>query len=148
MRYIRLRVGSVYIKIVFILYMAVCTYMLFFSSLAGRNQLRGRIQPVPFRTIREQFNFNYGVDIFILNILGNLFLFFPAGFFIALLSRSRKVIPFILVAAGCITAVEFSQYLFNVGCMDVDDIWMNLTGCLLGFFLGNYLAADDCLERM
>ncbi len=80
-----------------------------------------------------------GIDLMLGNLLGNIIVLLPIGFFLALLGwtppKSRAVMIFMAAAFF----IELLQFLFWVGCMDIDDIWMNGAGGLLGFHLGKGL---------
>lgn len=73
------------------------------------------------------------------NMVGNVFVLLPAGFYLALLgwtpTRGKALGAFMAAAFF----VELLQYLLWVGCMDIDDIWMNGAGGLLGFWMGRRL---------
>lgn len=75
-------------------------------------------------------------DGIFVQFFGNLLIFMPMGFYMALWWRERAhrwilyIFPFFL--AGSIEAV---QYLFHMGECDIDDAWMNVVGFILGVWL-------------
>jgi Glycopeptide antibiotics resistance protein len=96
---------------------------------------------IPFKvfadTYREVF-VNGRVNYFIINFLGNVIMFAPIGFFVPLLwdVRARNVI---LTGFLYSFAVEFSQLFIGRGT-DVDDLWLNTLGTLLGFLIYKLLS--------
>lgn len=92
---------------------------------------------IPFKTI-SGFLINYKyykAETIFINLAGNVITFVPLGFFLPIVFQGfrsfRKAITcFTLI----ILAVETFQLILNVGVFDVDDIILNLLGCLLGYF--------------
>ncbi|GGP15522.1 VanZ family protein [Oceanobacillus neutriphilus] len=71
----------------------------------------------------------------ITNLVGNIVIFIPFGFFILLLSKS-KVNSLVVVAALslCLSlCLECLQVIFAIGSFDVDDLVLNTFGGLLGY---------------
>ena len=72
----------------------------------------------------------------IINLLGNVLLFIPAGLLIPKLwQKQRNFFRFFFTCAGAIFLVETVQLFTLLGSFDVDDIILNLFGMLLGFIL-------------
>lgn len=97
---------------------------------------------IPFRTISGYLKVNEYMNgwdsIAIANLLGNVFLFSPIGFFVPLLWRkmdSIKAIAFIGFAVTCF--IEGTQYFIGRSA-DIDDIILNTIGVVIGY--GFYLA--------
>ncbi|WP_301244330.1 VanZ family protein [Sporosarcina highlanderae] len=97
---------------------------------------------IPFRTIMNYFQANEHVSgwssVSLVNLLGNMFVFSPIGFFIPLLWRrmdSFKAILFIGFGVTCF--IEGTQY-FIGRSTDIDDIILNTFGVIIGY--GVYLA--------
>jgi glycopeptide antibiotics resistance protein len=68
------------------------------------------------------------------NLFGNILLFLPLGTFLPLLFRNLSDLKNVAIA-GLLLSVTFeSIQLFTVlGTFDVDDIILNLIGCVIGF---------------
>ncbi len=88
------------------------------------------INLVPFRTISS-----YMSDIMefyaLKNIAGNIIVFAPLGFLTSQVFDKR----FLTSAIICILIILFIecvQLIFKIGFFDVDDIFLNLIGCLSG----------------
>ena len=86
---------------------------------------------IPFKEI---FRYSIGSSKFIKNILGNILLFIPFGFFTSYFLRINKIkAPIILTFITSFT-IEIVQYYIG-RVFDIDDIILNLIGGILGFFL-------------
>ncbi len=86
----------------------------------------------PFFTISSYFARGNG-ELFLINILGNIGIFVPLGFFPPLLwKRWRKWYRTALLGLGVSAAVECLQ-IFTFRSVDVDDVILNTLGALLGY---------------
>lgn len=86
---------------------------------------------VPFK---EMFRYEFGSKLFIRNVLGNVLLFLPFGFFVTYIIQNRTFIPTVMLGLLVSTAIEFAQY--KIGrTADIDDIILNVSGTLLGFLV-------------
>ncbi|WP_051259545.1 VanZ family protein [Epilithonimonas tenax] len=111
-------------------------YLLFFISFRNSDSSHFSIKPIPFDTIDEYFIvITYSKIDFFKNIIGNIFLFSPYGFLGILYPKLKKVGWFILTFFVIINIVEFSQFYFKRGFADVDDVILNTTGALVGYFI-------------
>lgn len=91
---------------------------------------------IPFREI---FRYNIGSRLFFKNVLGNMVMFMPFGFFISYyLKTDRAHITVVLtIIASC--SIEVVQMLIG-RVFDVDDILLNLFGGLVGYFIYSILS--------
>ena len=70
-----------------------------------------------------------------LNLLINILLFIPLGSFLPLFSNRCKKLYFALpIGFGCSLWIELIQLLFSKGLFDVDDLFCNTLGTLIGYF--------------
>lgn len=85
---------------------------------------------IPFKEI---FRYDFGSRLFVKNVVGNMLLFLPFGFFISYYLKCEKVwLPIILtLIASC--SIETVQMVIG-RVFDIDDIILNLLGGILGFF--------------
>lgn len=86
---------------------------------------------IPFKEI---LRYEFGARLFVKNIIGNVLLFVPYGFFTALyvdIKKSRSAFFLVLLASF---AIEFTQ--LGIGrVFDVDDIILNVLGGMIGFYI-------------
>lgn len=106
----------------------LCLVLFYGFFLVRWNQAGERsVNWVPFRifsdgTAAYQQNFM---------IFGNIFLFFPLGFFLRGLFQ-RKTWLSIVLCAGFSLVMELCQWIFAIGQADIDDLLMNTLGGVLG----------------
>lgn len=95
----------------------------------------------PFHTIRNYYRvFGVHGDLFGINIFGNILMFVPWGFGLALLwKKNRSLLRLTWLSALLPILIEFTQ-LFIGRQVDVDDFILNFLGGLLGGILFRTLA--------
>ena len=125
--------------ILFFLYLAVVTYILFFAEGFGRSEGAVRYNMIPFHEIMRYINYRdvVGDQVFALNIFGNILLFIPLGFFIPALFTGNGHYPFgvILICLVFSASVEIIQLYTRLGSCDVDDVILNTVGGMIGYIL-------------
>ena len=131
----------------YILFFLYCAAMLWLLLARMPNEagvpfsvyLQTHFNPVPFRTIRRFSRLlrrPYLVRIALRNLVGNIVLFTPLGYFLPDVSvRLRKFWVTFLAVAIIITTIELAQLFFMVGTCDIDDLILNLFGASLGYGL-------------
>ena len=126
-------------RVLFLIYLAGLCYFLFFAENYGRihGQEIYRYNLVPFREIERFWTYRgeLGIHSFY-NLVGNVLIFVPAGFFIPVLWKNKRGFIFTM----CVTfqmslLVEVLQLVLRVGSFDVDDLFLNTLGGLLGYLL-------------
>ncbi len=84
---------------------------------------------IPFREI---FRYAFGSRLFVKNVVGNMLLFLPFGFFVSYYLKCKKVwLPLILTLIASISIETVQMVIGRV--FDIDDILLNLFGGCLGF---------------
>lgn len=122
----------------FILYIMLLSYFLFFSERYGRtaNSQQYRYNLVLFEEIKRFITYRdtLGFESVFVNIIGNVFAFSPFGFVLPIISpRNRKFLNVTLLSFELSLSVELMQLLLKVGIFDVDDIFMNTVGGMVGY---------------
>lgn len=125
--------------LLFIVYMITLLYMVFFAEQFGR-QVSDRVYAynlIPFQEIKRFLGMwrheRYHMAV-IINLLGNMVVFMPFGYFVATLYQSGKHwYTSILYTFLLSLSIETVQLIFRVGSFDVDDLILNVTGGFLGF---------------
>ena len=90
---------------------------------------------IPFKEI---LRYNMGSRLFMKNVLGNLVLFLPYGFFVSYYLRNDKPHLTILLTLVTSFAIEIVQLLIG-RVFDIDDILLNLLGGFIGYLIYHYL---------
>ena len=86
---------------------------------------------VPFQEI---LRYKVGTDNFYINVVGNIALFVPFGYFISRYVKPKKILPILFVSLISSSTIEFVQ--LGIGrSFDVDDIILNVFGSFIGFLL-------------
>ena len=138
--------------ILFILYLLLLFYLLFFSETYGRTMDSGyRYNLELFKEIKRFWEKRETLGVSsVVNLFGNIVAFAPFGFFLPMLCRTgRNVFGCVILSSLFSLAVETVQLFTKVGAFDVDDIFLNAIGGLLGF-LGFYLIWEPlvkCLRK-
>ena len=96
------------------------------------------INLMPFDSIKKymhDFQYFQFTD-WINNMVGNICLFIPMGLAVtALCAPARKILKGLLMGVFFSLMIEIIQLRYNLGVFDVDDILLNATGYLIGYFI-------------
>lgn len=84
---------------------------------------------VPLRTI---VRYRIGSRGFFVNVLGNIALFAPVGFYLSLL-LARPSLANVACAMGAFAVLVETMQLFSRRVTDIDDVLLNVAGGLIGF---------------
>ena len=111
------------------------------------------VNMVPFKTISEYltvFKYREGsvsLQLFILNVFGNIILFIPLGFGLAYFLRKKNIshrfvvsISIIILFSLLIELLQFVEVLTGVVYMrsvDIDDVILNTIGGIIGYVICN-----------
>lgn len=117
--------------------------LLLFELLTGtENSLGSGFNIVPFQEI---FRYEIGSRKFIYNVLGNILIFVPFGYFISRTIKPRGVATIIIDSVLTSLTVELVQ--LNIGrSFDIDDIMLNMVGGIIGYFL--YVGLDAIYNHL
>ena len=131
------------------IYIFILYYMLFAGS--GREMVVvsesmldnfnywNSVNLVPFKTIMEYIEALVDGSIrghAIRNLLGNLFLLFPMGFYVPFfVKKMRKIGRYCMMIAIMVMVIEIVQIATKSGSLDIDDFILNFTGGLVGFIV-------------
>ena len=117
--------------------------MLLFELLTGtENSYGSGINNIPFKEIMR---YEFGSKMFIYNVLGNILIFVPFGYFISRYVKPKKIFPIIVDAL--ITSVTVETVQLKIGrSFDIDDIILNIAGAIIGYFV--YIAFDAIYKHL
>ncbi len=119
-------------------YTIVLLYMMFYASGREPSEI-AYFQHKPFITIQNFFeNNNIDNQDFIINIFGNIFLFSPFGWLGLCIKKFNRFLPITIFFLVAISIIESLQYFSGRGVADIDDVFLNTFGMLLGFVLFKY----------
>ena len=114
------------LKLSFLIYILCLFYVVTFQDVSWSSH-----NYIPFKEI---LRYDLGSSLFYKNIFGNMLLFLPYGILIGAYVKVDKIS--IVLLLGFITSLSIEVIQFLIGrVFDVDDILLNVIGCLLGFIL-------------
>ncbi len=105
-----------------------------------RREVSWNLNLVPFRFIFDIQG--YTPVTWFKNVIGNIILFVPAGFFPLCLFpkvRAWDLKKYIFAMASAIAGIELFQLFFMCGHCDIDDFLLNLSGACLGFVVSRQI---------
>lgn len=144
------KVMTLFITLVFLIYVVNLVYLLFFDGDFGRNitvqndkllsHLVEGINLEPFKMIKDYMlayqNGNIYLSHLLLNVVGNLIVFAPMGLLLPILFETMdSFFRFPLFIATTIILSEYAQVYFGVGVGDIDDFILNFLGAMLLFLI-------------
>ena len=108
-------------------------YMMFYGC--GRHPDLGILQLNPLQSITYFLRYNnFFSETFMVNIVGNILVFIPFGG-LGLLIKKLNNLPLLFFLFVCgISSIELAQYYTARGTADVDDVFLNTFGMLIGYF--------------
>ena len=113
-------------KLSFMIYILCLFYVVTFQDVSWSSH-----NFIPFKDI---LRYDFGTSLFYKNIFGNMLLFLPYGIFIAKYVKTDKLFVVFLLAFITSLSIEVVQFLIG-RVFDIDDIILNIVGCLIGFIL-------------
>lgn len=116
-----------FLNLVFIIYILLLYQLLTSTEL---NTASG-INIVPFTEI---FRYKIGSTLFMYNVIGNILIFVPFGYFVSSYVKATKFSHILFISVITSLTVELVQ--LQIGrSFDIDDIILNVTGSIIGFLL-------------
>lgn len=158
------------IKIVFCLYF-ICLFLVIVLKFSYGNSINfvlsfiepikvsreagfWNINVVPFKTlipyisdlVNGHKSFETLESYIILNLVGNTIAFLPLGFFVPKVF-SLKFYKSMLYCILVIISFEIIEFIFMIGFFDVDDIIINMLGCMTGYLIHKIIHLERILEK-
>lgn len=125
------------LSLIFIIYI-ICLYYIFTKNDTGG----GGLNLIPFK---EMFRYKFGTYKFWKNIVGNILIFLPFGYFSSYYLNNKKVSYNVLCSLIISLSVEGMQYYIGRS-FDVDDIILNIVGGFCGLLV--YVSLTAIREKM
>jgi glycopeptide antibiotics resistance protein len=91
-----------------------------------------------FMPFKEMFRYEIFSARFFKNVIGNIIVFVPYGFYAGYLLKSKKVFGIFLLSLITSLSIEFTQLMIG-RVFDVDDIILNVLGGVVGFYIYRFL---------
>lgn len=116
-----------FLNLVFIVYVLLLFQLLTSTEMNTNSGLN----IIPFTEI---FRYEMGSKLFVFNVIGNILIFVPFGYFVSGYVKANKVSHILFIS--CITSLTVELVQLKIGrSFDIDDIFLNVVGSILGFFL-------------
>ncbi len=116
-----------FLNLVFVVYALLLFHLLTNTEL---NTTSG-FNLVPFTEI---LRYKVGTHGFRMNVIGNILIFVPFGYFVSSYVKATKISHILVISAITSATVEFVQR-FIGRSFDIDDILLNVVGAIIGFLL-------------
>jgi len=114
-------------NLVFVVYVLILFQLLTDSEI----NTSGGLNIVPFT---EMFRYRFGSTLFYSNVVGNIFIFLPFGYFVSRYVKASKISHILFISAISSLTIELVQ--LQIGrSFDIDDILLNVMGAIFGFLL-------------
>ena len=124
-------------SLIFIIYI-----LLLYELVTNTERGNGGLNLIPFTEITR---YELGSDLFIYNVIGNILVFVPFGFFVSQFINAKKVITISAITFISSLTIELVQY--RIGrAFDVDDIILNIIGGIIGFLV--YIALKAIQDHL
>ena len=123
-----------YYAVLLSVYTIFLVYMMFYGC--GRHPEFGFLQLNPFQSIKYFLNYHqFFSETFMVNIVGNIIVFIPYGWLGILDKRLTKLPLLAFLFITWICSIELTQYYTARGTADVDDVFLNTFGMLIGYII-------------
>ncbi len=114
-------------NLIFVIYVLILFQLLTDSEV----NTAGGLNLVPFT---EMFRYRIGSTLFYSNVIGNIVIFLPFGYFVSGYIHASKISHILFISIISSFTVELVQ--LQIGrSFDVDDIILNVLGAVIGFLL-------------
>lgn len=123
-------------KTLFVVYILFLLYFLIFSDWYGRSGAMHdyHYNFTPFLEVKRFWEYRKQLGMWsYINLLGNVLIFIPFGFFEPLTSRYRNFLGTVMDGFLLSLLVEVFQLVSKVGRFDVDDLMLNTFGVVIGY---------------
>lgn len=125
-------------NLIFVVYVLILFQLLTDSEV----NTTGGLNLVPFT---EMFRYKMGSAMFYSNVIGNILIFVPFGYFVSGYVKASKISHILFISVISSLTVELVQ--LQIGrSFDVDDIILNVIGAVAGFLL--YIALNAIKKHM
>lgn len=115
-------------SLTFIIYIICLFYAVTFQDIDGSWATSN------FSPFHEMFRYEIGSRLFIKNVLGNMIMFVPYGFFSSYFLKEKSVIVTMVLTLIVSFTIEYIQ--LQIGrVFDIDDIILNVLGGMVGTFI-------------
>lgn len=128
-------------SLTFIVYILCLFYAVTFQDIDGSWATSN------FYPFKEMFRYDFGSRLFFKNVLGNMLMFIPFGFFSSYFLKEKRILVIFLLTLIVSFTIEYIQ--LRIGrVFDVDDIILNILGGIVGCYLYIFLSKLENLLKV
>ena len=98
---------------------------------------------IPFK---EMLRYEFGTKLFFKNVIGNMLMFIPFGFFTSYFLKLKKIYSIFLLTLLTSITIETTQLLIG-RVFDIDDIFLNIIGGIVGYFIFKIIYKIKLLKK-
>jgi glycopeptide antibiotics resistance protein len=91
-----------------------------------------------YQPLKEILRYRLGSTLFYKNVVGNLVMFIPFGFFITYYLKFKNIIPVLVISMITSVSIEATQLMIG-RVFDIDDIILNVVGSILGYWIYHFI---------
>lgn len=122
--------------------LAIIYFLLLYYLLLSTEKAASGVNLTPFK---EMTRYRIGSNLFVYNVIGNIALFIPYGYFISDTLKAKKVTHIFIPALITSLTAEIIQY--KIGrAFDVDDVILNVAGAIIGLLI--YLSIQKIKDKL
>ncbi len=114
------------LQLAFLIYILCLFYVVTFQDVSWSSS-----NFVPFK---EMFRYQLGSPLFYRNVIGNMIMFMPYGFFITYFLKLEKLRSEVILSVITSATIEVTQLCIG-RVFDIDDIVLNILGGICGFYI-------------
>ena len=115
-----------FMTLVFVIYA-----LMLFELVTNRDLGGSGINLIPFKEIMR---YDFNSELFKYNVIGNLVMFMPFGYFVSNYIKANKIYQITILSAIASFTVDFVQ--LQIGrAFDIDDVILNIIGGICGFLI-------------
>ena len=118
------------LKLGFVIYIMSLFYVVTFQDVSWSTS-----NFIPFK---EMFRYEVGSIMFLKNVIGNMIMFMPYGFFISYFLKAERTSTILCLSIIVSLTIEVTQLMIG-RVFDVDDIMLNILGGLIGFYIYKFI---------
>lgn len=126
-------------KVLFVIYIGFLFYFLLLSDWYGRADVRIEYSYnlELFKEIKRFWEYRniLGTYVVFSNLVGNILIFLPFGFFLPMASKFRSFIAAVSYSFLLSLLIECIQLVTKIGSFDVDDLFLNTLGGAIGYIV-------------
>ena len=127
-----------------IMSLAFVVYILCMFQIVTSQDVSG-VHGVNITLFKELTRYEFGSKLFYRNIIGNIMMFIPFGFFSSYYLKLNK--KFFIFFLTLIVSIVIELIQLKIGrAFDIDDILLNIVGTLLGYYL--YRLVDGVIGEL